>query len=186
MRISFKTRRENLRFSFYNSIAHIIQDRDFQQTKNLRQHGWGSRYDHLMRVSWASYRLCSLLGLDREAAARGGLLHDYYLYDSAAVPGHWKNHPAAALALAQLSFPLKEKEVDIIISHMWPLSPIMPKSPEAYIVSAVDTISACLEYGSALFFRHPPRSFPGKRGSLESNQDSPSPPTIGAYLHSQS
>lgn len=168
MRISYKTRLENLKFSFFNSISHIVEDPDFQQTKNLRQHGWGSRYDHLIRVAWASYRLCSLLGLDEEAAARGGVLHDYYLYESSTVSGHWKNHPAAALALADMSFPLGQKEVDIIISHMWPLSPVMPRSPEAYIVSAVDTLSACLEYSSALLFRRLPGSFPGKRGSLES------------------
>ncbi len=38
--------------------------------------------DHSLFVAYWSYRAARTLGLDEAAAARGGLLHDLYLYDS--------------------------------------------------------------------------------------------------------
>ena len=83
------------------------------------------------------------------AAARGGLLHDLYLYDSrdkSAHPG-WQcfDHPRAAAQNAQALTELSPKERNIILSHMWPLGGALPRSPEAWLVDLVDTICAGLE-----------------------------------------
>ena len=67
-----------------------------------------------------------VLGLEGSGdAARGGLLHDLYLYDSkdkSAHPG-WQcfDHPRAAARNAGELTWLSDKERNIILSHMWPL-----------------------------------------------------------------
>jgi uncharacterized protein len=45
------------------------------------QHSDVSCLEHCMSVSYNSYLICRRLGLNYQAAARGGLLHDLFLYD---------------------------------------------------------------------------------------------------------
>ncbi len=90
-----------------------------------------------------------MLRLDARAAARGGLLHDLYLYDSkdkSAHPGcQCFDHPRAAARNAEQLTELVRKERNIILSHMWPLGGALPRSLEAWLVDLVDTICAGLE-----------------------------------------
>lgn len=69
-----------------------------------------SCFDHSVLVSRISWRICRALGLDERAAARGGLLHDLYLYnwrEKSTHPGvrHGTEHPAIALANARGPLP---------------------------------------------------------------------------------
>lgn len=105
--------------------------------------------DHSLFVAYWSFRIARALGLDAVAAARGGLLHDLYLYDSkdkSAHPG-WQcfDHPRAAARNAEELTQLSDKERNIILSHMWPLGGALPRSPEALLVDLVDTFCAGLE-----------------------------------------
>ena len=47
-----------------------------------KHHGHISTLDHSLFVAYCSYRAARALRLDETAAARAGLLHDLYLYDS--------------------------------------------------------------------------------------------------------
>ena len=89
------------------------------------------------------------LRLDERAAARGGLLHDLYLYDprdKSAHPGsQCFDHPRAAARNAEQVTKLSDKERNIILSHMWPLGGALPRSLEALLVDLVDTFCAGLE-----------------------------------------
>ena len=114
-----------------------------------KHHGPITTLDHSLFVAYLSYRWAKFLHLDARAAARGGLLHDLYLYDSkdkSAHPG-WQcfDHPRAAAKNAQALTDLSPKEKNIILSHMWPLGGALPRSPEAWLVDLVDTICAGLE-----------------------------------------
>ena len=114
-----------------------------------KHHGPISTLDHSLFVAYLSYRWARFLHLDARAAARGGLLHDLYLYnskDKSAHPG-WQcfDHPVAALNNADALTDLSPKEKDIILSHMWPLAKRRPHSREAALVDAVDTFCATLE-----------------------------------------
>lgn len=115
----------------------------------FRQHGSYTRLDHCFNVSYLSYALCLRLGLDYRAAARGGLLHDFFLYDWHTTKHeegqHAFLHPHIALANAERHFELTPKERDIIVKHMWPLTISLPKSPEAFLVSCVDKYCAAEE-----------------------------------------
>ena len=90
-------------------------------------------------------------GLDGRAAARGGLLHDLYLYnwrDKASHPGirHAVQHPEVALKNARARFSVTETEADIIRSHMFPLTPTrVYHCLGALVVSTMDKLCAAAE-----------------------------------------
>ena len=130
-------------------VEDLLADPAVQSMRLLPQHACGvSCYRHSLLVSYSSYRLCRLLGLDARAAARGGLLHDLYLYNWRACGSfrHLFSHPAAALRNAMDRFLLNWKEADIIRSHMFPLTPSRPYHCwEAAVVSTVDKLWAAAE-----------------------------------------
>ena len=114
---------------YLNYVSDLMQDTAVQSMRLLPQHRAGvSCYHHSVLVSYASWRVCDWLGLDARAAARGGLLHDFYLYnwrDAASHPGirHGSQHPEVALRNARARFSLTWREEDIILSHMFPYTP---------------------------------------------------------------
>ena len=79
-------------------MADLLAHPAVRAMERLPQHAPGfSCLHHSVLVSYWSWRVCRRLGLDARAAARGGLLHDLYLYDSkdkSAHPG-WQcfDHP---------------------------------------------------------------------------------------------
>ena len=91
--------------------------------------------------------------------ARGAMLHDLFLYD-------WRNskkelnldgyhafvHPKVALENASKLYDLNDKEKDIIVKHMWPVTLSLPKYKETYIITLVDKYSALQE--SAQYYRN--------------------------------
>lgn len=117
--------------------------------KDIPQHAAGiSCYDHSLFVAYVGFTLCRLCGLNYRAAARGGLLHDLYLK-------HWEEtdvgrvrrlyiHPKLALENAR-AFGLSPLEEDIIVTHMWPLTPRLPRWRESYLVGLADKLCAITE-----------------------------------------
>lgn len=113
-------------------------------------HGQVNCLQHSMFVSYASYCICRRLGWDKDAAARGGLLHDLYLYDwhkkEAYHKLHGFTHPRAALRNAATLTPLSSLEEDIILKHMWPLTlNLWPRHRESMVVSLVDKLCSVAE-----------------------------------------
>ena len=121
----------------------------FQKQKEFLHHTT-STYDHVLRVARISYALARLFSLDYADTARGALLHDFFLYDwrerSRAGFDHIGTHARLALAHANTIFRLTRKEIDIIESHMFPLSGPVYRFPESALVSTVDKLAACREY----------------------------------------
>ncbi|HOP28301.1 MAG TPA: hypothetical protein PK293_09725 [Spirochaetota bacterium] len=138
----------------YNAIvADILANEEFLKLRNYFHHN-SSIYEHAKIVSYLAYRLCKYLNLDYRSAARGALLHDFFLYD-------WRNHdlpdlakdkyhgiahPKIALNNALRHFRLNDLEKDIIVKHMWPLTLIPPKYQESYIVTFTDKYVASKEF----------------------------------------
>lgn len=134
---------------FCRATQELLDSDSVRMMGRWRHHGRITCLDHSLFVAYISFRCARLLHLDCSAAARGGLLHDLYLYDSkdkSAHPG-WQcfDHPRAAARNAEALTRLTPKERNIILSHMWPLGGAMPRSPEALLVDLVDTICAGLE-----------------------------------------
>ena len=137
---------------YLNYVSDLMQDTAVQSMRLLPQHRAGvSCYHHSVLVSYASWRVCDWLGLDARAAARGGLLHDFYLYnwrDAASHPGirHGSQHPEVALRNARARFSLTWREEDIIRSHMFPYTPTkVYRCLESAVVSTMDKLCAAAE-----------------------------------------
>lgn len=145
------------RSSFHGEYDAIVRDiaahADVLRLKEFRHHN-SSVFEHVQRVSYLSYRVCKTLGLDYTSAARGGLLHDFFLYDwhHHDVPdlpketNHGVAHPKIALQNSQARFEVTATERDIILRHMWPLTMRPPAYKESYVVSFVDKYVAAAEY----------------------------------------
>ena len=138
----------------YNEIVYdIINNREFKKIQ-LCPHHKGNRLEHSKRVSYISYRICKVFNLDYVSAARGGLLHDFFLnkYNRSNSGRLLTNHPLIASRNAKKHFDLSPKEINIIESHMFPVSvKIFPKYWESIIVSLVDKVcwgyEKCIGYG---------------------------------------
>jgi uncharacterized protein len=136
---------------FLPCVADLLADEKVRSMGALPQHKAGvSCLDHSILVAWYSFRICRRLGLDSRAAARGGLLHDFYLYNwqvKATHPNHLHGlwHPKAALANAKARFFLSPKEADIILKHMFPLTPRPYRYWESLVVSCMDKVCALAE-----------------------------------------
>lgn len=128
---------------FLHIIKDLTENCKVQELKNYRQHYNTSRFAHCLQVSYISYLICKKLKLDYKAAARSGMLHDLFLYDwrkksNERQPYHGFSHPRTALENSLEVTNLSIKEQDIIVKHMWPLTVILPKYKESYIVCFVD------------------------------------------------
>ncbi|MCD8126473.1 MAG: HD domain-containing protein [Clostridiales bacterium] len=126
---------------------------EVQQLRRLRHHRHVSRYEHSLRVAEQSFYLAVRLHLDADVCARAGLLHDLFLDN-----GHWEGwhkvvhlplaitHPEMAEHNAEALVPLTEKEKNIILSHMWPVTRHWPHSREAWLIVVVDKLVAVQDY----------------------------------------
>lgn len=130
-------------------VVDLLGNDKVRSMRGFIQHGKVTCLEHCILVSYLSYLACKKFGLDYRAAARGGLLHDMFLYDwhekNSHCGLHAFSHPGAALHNAENQFVLSSIEKDIISRHMWPLTPAFPKSKEAVIVSFADKYCALIE-----------------------------------------
>jgi uncharacterized protein len=134
---------------FESSIRDLMLSPVVHSMDQYIHHGQVTCLEHCLSVSWHSYLVCRRLGLDYRAAARGGLLHDLYLYDWHFADSHTGlhgfNHPATALRNARRYFSLNLREQDIIAKHMWPMTIIPPRHRESLVVCLVDKYCALIE-----------------------------------------
>ena len=137
-------------------VRDIAVHPQFLRTKEFRHHD-SSIYRHSLRVAFLSYSVGRFLHLDARAMARGGLLHDFFLYDwrdhhlpeLAKEKFHGFEHPAIAVRNAEKHFQLTPVERDIIARHMWPLTVRPPGGMESFLVSCVDKHVALREFRAA-------------------------------------
>ena len=78
------------------------------------------------------------------------MLHDLFLYDwrkreNGRKGLHAFTHGKTAYEQASTFLNLNEKEKDIIIKHMWPVTIAIPKYKETFILSLVDKYFAIAE-----------------------------------------
>ncbi|AWI03204.1 HD domain-containing protein [Clostridium drakei] len=130
-------------------VYDVIHHEMIISMKNYIQHGNTNCFEHSIYVSYISYMICKRLGLDFQSAARGGLLHDFFLYD-----WHMKRpqkglhgfiHPNIALQNATKYFKLNDNEKDIIQKHMWPLTITLPRYKESFVVLCADKYCTLME-----------------------------------------
>jgi uncharacterized protein len=145
---------------FYKIILEMDNNPSIQEMKKYKQHYDCSCYEHCLSASYYCYRICKTLHLDAKSAARAAFVHDLFLYDwRVRQPGrkglHAFTHPRTAYEKASNLFSFNKKEKDIILKHMWPVTPIPPRYLESFILTLVDKYCAVKEsfcyYSNALY-----------------------------------
>jgi len=143
-----KTNREPS-VSFQSSIRDLYKNSVVRSMKDIEHHKNVSCFEHSIKVAYISYKIAKKFNLDYVSAARGGFLHDFYLYDwheKGSHQGlHGFNHSKIALHNAQSITELNKKETDIIRKHMWPLNLVFPRYRESWIVTFVDKATTLKE-----------------------------------------
>lgn len=134
---------------FFMLVSDLIDSDVVQSMDTHIHHNRITTLEHCISVAFLGFKITRKLNLNSRAAARGGLLHDLYLYDwHKTVPPeglHGFCHPGIALRNAERYFDLDEREKNIILRHMWPMTILWPKYPESLIVSIVDKYCAFAE-----------------------------------------
>lgn len=135
---------------FEEIISDLVSNETVQKMKNYKQHYETTCFEHCKMVAYYSYLLCKKYNLDYKAATRAAMLHDLFLYDwrfreNGRKGLHAFTHPRKALENASGLFNLNDKEKDIILKHMWPVTIWLPKYKESYIITFVDKYCALQE-----------------------------------------
>ena len=134
----------------FESIINDIANNDtVLKMKKYKQHYSTTCYDHCYSVAYDCYKIAKKLNLDYVSLTRAAMLHDLFLYDWH-IKGdrkgfHAFTHGRCACNNAEKLFNLNDKEKDIIIKHMWPVTVIPPKSIEGFILTGVDKYCATEE-----------------------------------------
>lgn len=135
---------------FFECVYDILEEPKVLALEECRHHRTTNRLEHCLNVAYRSYRLAKLRGYDARSTARGGLLHDFYWYDEDEMNPierkfHLTNHPKVALKNALEIFDLNSIEQDIIVKHMFMITPTPPRYKESMIVTMMDKYCAAQE-----------------------------------------
>lgn len=131
---------------FNKIICEVSNNKEFQKLKKVKHHGI-NRYEHSVRVAYYTYKITKILHLDYKESTIAALLHDFFqeeVSDKNFVV-RLRKHPGIAVKNATQYFKLNEKQIDIIKTHMFPITFTPPKYMEGWIVDFVDDASAIFE-----------------------------------------
>ena len=118
----------------------ILASKGMQLERGFYQHGSVTVYEHSLAVAVMCVRLSRFMRIktDLRALVRGALLHDYFLYDwHIPDPSHRLHaftHPRRALMNARRDFAIGGTEGNMILSHMFPMSTVFCREPQAVSV----------------------------------------------------
>lgn len=140
---------------FETIVGDILTHSEFQKLKKIDHHGNGL-YEHSVAVGYYSYRVAKVLRMDYESVARGATLHDFFVEPwqgkkkkSKGIKRikemHGFSHPKTALINAERYFEIDERQADMIVKHMFPLTIIPPMNSGSWVVTAVDKCVATRE-----------------------------------------
>lgn len=143
---------------FIQMIEDLLNNDTVKQMKNFRQHYETSCFDHCLIASYYCYLYGKKFNLDYVSCARAAMLHDLFLYDWRKKQDdrkglHAFTHPKTAYKNASKLFALNEKEKDIILKHMWPVTIALPKYKESYLLTLVDKYCALNESYQEIYNR---------------------------------
>lgn len=131
---------------FFEIIGPITENEEFKKTKEISHHGI-TRFDHSMRVAYFSYKITKILKLNYRETTEAAMLHDFFLdeVDDENPIARLRRHPNHAVDKALKHFDLTDKQIDIIKTHMFPITFTPPKYMESWIVDMVDDAAAIYE-----------------------------------------
>ena len=142
------------RYKKFDTIAkEFLSNEKFLRISNESHHGI-TRMEHSMRVARNVYKLSKKLNLDYISATRAAIVHDFFTNEEFGTNRGLIQgvvHPDIALANARGEFKINAIEANAIEAHMFPLSTVVPRSKEAWCLTAVDKGVAIYEYATNKF-----------------------------------
>lgn len=127
---------------FTDAVGDILSHPKYRQMMSFDHHKPVSCHYHSVFVAYLTFKVSTVLGCDPVETARAAALHDFYLYDWYLTKHdelHAWYHPKMAVINAQTYFgKLSDRQTDMILSHMWPLHPVPPKTREGMILTLID------------------------------------------------
>lgn len=145
---------ELLLYEMIDDHQAVLTSKIFQQSDAFPHHGDVSCMAHALFVAYTIYRICNFLNWASHQVVRGALLHDLYLYDwhighpdaTGRIKLHGIRHPKIALQNVKAVFDVDDELSNMILSHMWPLTPLaIPRYKSALLLCAVDKYCAVVE-----------------------------------------
>lgn len=140
---------------YYSCVSDLLDDKTVLSLGGFRHHCGTTRLQHSLNVSYYNFLLCRFLRLNYRAAARGGLLHDLFFYDRRShervADSHAAEHANIAFYNASEMFGVDELEGEMIVNHMWPMTPHLPRHCETFAITLVDKFCAVAEVASFAF-----------------------------------
>ena len=128
-------------------IKDIENNNNFKELDNEFHHGI-SRYGHSYRVAKGVYKITKKLRMNYEEATRAALMHDFYFDYQLEDNTPMKNlvaHQNMAVLNASKYYELSKLQKNMIESHMFPLSKVLPKYKESICLTIVDKAVAIYE-----------------------------------------
>ncbi len=126
--------------SFEYIAKDILENKKFQKISLETHHGI-TRMEHSLRVARSVYKIAKKLKMDYVSATRAAILHDFFTnkeFGSHRGLIQGVVHPDIALANAKGEFAINDIEANAIEAHMFPLSKVVPKYKESWLLTAVD------------------------------------------------
>lgn len=133
---------------YLSIVAPIINNSEFKKRKKWKHHEDVSLYEHLVAVSFLSYKICKKRGWNYKDAAIGGLLHDFYykawqeniMKKNKFFKQHGFIHAKQSMYNSYRTFPkfMNKRIANIIQRHMFPLNIVPPRYKEGWVVCYVD------------------------------------------------
>ena len=129
----------------------IVNTNEFRREMDFIQHGTTSVYEHSISVAEMSLKIARKfkIKVNEKSLIKGALLHDYFLYDwhvsDKSHRLHGFTHPRSAYKNAKRDFGLNKIEENMILSHMFPMGPKIPKYKESWILTCADKYCATKE-----------------------------------------
>lgn len=129
-------------------VDDIINNETFKELDKEFHHGI-TRYGHSYRVAKGVYLMTKKLGFSTyKEATRAALMHDFYFNNQLvgnSEPKKLVKHSEVAYANASKYYDLSMRQKNMIESHMFPLSKVMPKYKESICITIVDKVVASYE-----------------------------------------
>jgi uncharacterized protein len=131
---------------FIEIIEPILNNVEFNELKNITHHGI-TRFEHCIRVAYYTYITTKCLHLNYREATEAALLHDFFTLEVVEENSirRLRKHPDFAVSNALKYYDLSDLQIDIIKTHMFPITFTPPKYLESWIVDLVDDVSAIFE-----------------------------------------
>ena len=117
---------------YHELVKNILCNREFLKLSLYTHHQWTTRLMHSINVSYLSWFIARKLGCDDFKAETPTGEHQAFY------------HPKAAAENSATHFDMTDRELDAILSHMFPLGPL-PRNKEAWIISIADKACAIAE-----------------------------------------